>query len=75
MSKTYHVTASWDSEAGVWISESDIPGLNVEAVTLGEFEALVLALAPEMLAENENIHGGQVMLDFRVHATRELAVA
>ena len=75
MSKTYHVSAAWDSEAGVWISQSDIPGLNVEASTLGEFEELVMALAPEMLAENENIHGAQVLLDFRVQATRELAVA
>lgn len=75
MSKTYHVSAAWDPEAEVWISQSDIPGLNVEAATLGEFEALVLALAPEMLSENENIHGAQVLLDFRVQATRELAVA
>lgn len=75
MSKTYYVSAAWDPEAGVWISQSDIPGLNVEAATLGEFEELVLALAPEMLSENENIRGAQVLLDFRVQATRELAVA
>ena len=75
MVKTYHVTALWDSEADVWISQTDIPGLNIEAETLGEFEQLVMELAPEMLSENENIHGAEVILDFRAQATRTLEVA
>ena len=75
MSKSYYVAAAWDAEAGVWVSESNIPGLVVEADTLGEFEELVLALAPEMLAENEGIHNVSVPVDFRIQGTRDLAVA
>jgi hypothetical protein len=75
MTKSYYVAAAWDPEAGVWVSESNIPGLVVEADTLGEFEELVLALAPEMLAENEGIHNASVPVDFRIQGTRDLAVA
>lgn len=75
MRKSYYVAAAWDAEASVWVSESNIPGLVVEADTLGEFETLVLALAPEMLAENEGIHNASVPVDFRIQGTRQLAVA
>lgn len=75
MRETYYITGAWDAEAGVWVSESNIPGLVVEADTLGEFEALVLALAPDMLAENEGIHNASVPVDFRIQGTRQLAVA
>ncbi|HWU80961.1 MAG TPA: DUF1902 domain-containing protein [Caulobacter sp.] len=47
-----YVAAEWDAEAGVWISESNIAGLVVEASTLPEFFQLASALAPELLAEN-----------------------
>lgn len=46
----YYVRARRNSEASVWISESDIPGLVIEANTLAEFESLMVELAPEMLA-------------------------
>lgn len=75
MPTSYYVAATWDAEAGVWISESNIPGLHVEAENLGEFEALVMALAPEMLAENENIHDARILIDFRAQGAREVAVA
>jgi hypothetical protein len=55
MRKTYHVEARWDPEAEVWVSSSDVPGLVIETATLAEFEALVRTLAPEMLADNENL--------------------
>jgi hypothetical protein len=48
----YHVEARWDAEAGVWVSSSDVPGLVIETVTLAEFEALMRALIPEMLADH-----------------------
>ncbi len=38
------------------MSETDIPGLIIEADTLAEFENLFQALAPEMLAENAGVH-------------------
>ena len=58
MKPLYHVEAKWDPEANVWISKSDIPGLVVEAETLAEFEDLVRALVPEILADNEGGDGG-----------------
>jgi hypothetical protein len=53
MRRTFHVEARWDSEAKVWVSKSDVPGLVIETATLAEFEALIRALAPELLADNE----------------------
>jgi hypothetical protein len=49
-----YVSAEWDAEAGVWISESNIAGLVVEASTLPEFFEVASALAPELLAENSH---------------------
>lgn len=66
MRPSYFVAAAWDAEASVWCSESNIPGLVIEADTVLEFERLLYALAPEMLAENENIRDGRVAIEFRV---------
>ena len=55
MKSSYFVKALWDAEASVWISETDIPGLVIEADTLAEFETLLAELGPEMLAANENV--------------------
>jgi Domain of unknown function (DUF1902) len=49
---SFTVTATWDAEAGVFYSQSDIPGLHVEAPTFDAFVALVRDLAPEMIADN-----------------------
>jgi hypothetical protein len=75
MQPSYYVKAVWDPEASVWISESDIPGLVIEANTLTEFESLIWELAPEMLAANENISGARVTVDFSATSTRDLAIA
>jgi hypothetical protein len=75
MKDTYYVRAIWDPEASVWVSESDIPGLVIEADTLQEFEQLMNELAPEMLAANEDIHNRSVAVDFRFEGRREFAVA
>lgn len=48
----YTVTAIWDAEAGVYWSQGDIVGLNVEAATLSEFVDLVETLAPELIRDN-----------------------
>ena len=74
MSERFHVQADWDAEAEVWVSTSDIPGLHVEADTLGEFMDLVAALAPEMLADNLGIKG-PVPVEVRANRTLDLAVA
>ena len=52
MQRAFTVTATWDAEARVFTSRSDIPGLVVEAETFEEFVALVEALAPEVIAAN-----------------------
>lgn len=74
MSERFHVQARWDPEANVWISSSNIPGLVVEADTLGEFIELVEALAPEMLADNLGIKG-PVPVEVCANRTLELMVA
>jgi hypothetical protein len=51
--RTYTVRAEWDGEACVWIATSDdVPGLCCEAGTFEELVDVVLALVPELLAEN-----------------------
>jgi hypothetical protein len=75
MKKTYHVAAIWDPESSVWVSETDIPGLVIEAETLAQFEQLMDALAPEMLAANTNLHNQSVGVDLRAEGRREFAVA
>ena len=74
MANTYHVKATWDADAKVWVSSSDIPGLVIETATLAEFEQLVRDLAPEMLAENENV-SGLVRVELEARAGFDLAVA
>ena len=51
-SMTYYVRAIWDEEAGVYYSETNVPGLNVEAETLHEFIEIAEELAPQMLEAN-----------------------
>jgi hypothetical protein len=75
MERTYHVKAIWDAESSVWISETDIPGLVIEAETLAEFEDLLQSLGPEMLSENSGIHNAKVRVEFSASSERELTVA
>ncbi len=58
MRRTFHVEARWDTEAKVWVSKSDVPGLVIETATLAAFEALMHALAPHLLAENDGSSDG-----------------
>ena len=48
----YYVKALWDSDAGVYFSETNVPGLNIEAETLHDFIAIAEELAPQMLEAN-----------------------
>jgi hypothetical protein len=52
MASTLTVTATWDPEVSVFMSQSNIPGLVVEADTFEEFVSLVEALAPEVISAN-----------------------
>jgi Domain of unknown function (DUF1902) len=75
MQNAYYVKAAWDAEAKVWCSESNIPGLVIEACTLDEFDALMMELAPEMLGENLGVHDVNVLFDFQIFERRVVAVA
>ena len=48
----FYIEALWDEEAKVYYSKSDIPGLNIEANSLGEFEDYMQDLVPILLIEN-----------------------
>lgn len=52
MLNEFFVEALWDEDAQVYFSKSDIPGLNIEAQSLGEFEEYLQDLAPVLLIEN-----------------------
>jgi len=49
---SFEIVALWDGEAGVWVSESDIVGLHIEAETLEEFEKEVRQHAAHLIVEN-----------------------
>ena len=49
---TFHITAVWDDEAGLFYSDSNIIGLHIEAETIEEFRAIVADLAPELILAN-----------------------
>jgi hypothetical protein len=73
MQSAYYVRALWDPEASVWISETNVPGLVIEANTLSEFESLIVELTPELLEANTDSHAETVPLLFT--AERQLAIA
>lgn len=73
MDKRYKVTANWDDEAKVFTSDSNIPGLVVEAETFEQFIALVEALAPEVL--EANVPNAKRPFHFDIESHRVLAVA
>lgn len=50
--RAFTVKALWDDEAGVYVCESDIIGLHIEAATVDEFEELMMELAPELIVAN-----------------------
>jgi Domain of unknown function (DUF1902) len=52
MKRTFYVKAIWDDEAKVWISDTDIKGLFINAKDLDEFEEVVNEFAGELVLEN-----------------------
>ena len=74
MSQTFHVRALWDAEASVWYSETDIPGLVLQADTLSEFEDLIRHFAPDLLASNLGIRE-PVAIHFEAQRRLDLAAA
>ena len=52
MKRTFRVTAVWDEDAKVYVAESDIIGLHIEAATVDEFEDVLMDVAPELIVAN-----------------------
>ena len=50
--RRFTVKAIWDAENAVWVSESDIIGLHVEAPSLPEFQDLVAEFAADLIVSN-----------------------
>jgi Domain of unknown function (DUF1902) len=73
MKHPYKVTAVWDDKAKVFTSQSNIPGLVVEADTFEEFVDLVESLAPEVL--EANVPSAKRPFVFDIESHRILAVA
>jgi Domain of unknown function (DUF1902) len=73
MQRAFTVTADWDAEARVFTSQSDIPGLVIEAATFEELVELVEALAPEVIAAN--VLDARRPYGNKLETRRKLAVA
>ena len=72
MSRTYEVDARWDSEAGVWVAESeDIPGLVTEAESMNGLVAKIRLLVPELFELNGGLEAGQKTVNVLVRAHHE----
>ncbi len=69
MTDSFRVTAQWEAEAAVWIATSeDILGLVTEAATLDDLYRRVVAVTPELLADNDVAASGTRTIDFHVLA-------
>ena len=64
--ETYEVLAQWDSEAGVWVAESeDVPGLVAEAESPNLLAQKLKTLIPELLELNGITNEGAVRFHVR----------
>ncbi len=52
MQRSFFVKAVWDGEAQVYVAESDILGLHIEAATIEEFEAVMRDVATDLVIAN-----------------------
>lgn len=50
--RSFFVKAIWDEAAKVYVSESDIIGLHIEAETVDEFERVLFEEGPQLIAAN-----------------------
>jgi predicted RNase H-like HicB family nuclease len=67
MDQEFTVTATWDSEASVWVAESEnVPGLITEAENLEVLVKKLRTLIPQLLEANGVVTGDE--LPFRLIA-------
>lgn len=71
----YEVRAYWDSEARVWVAESDdIPGLVTEAETSEALVEKLKVLIPELLEANGITHAREVPFHLLSERTEKACV-
>jgi hypothetical protein len=73
MTQIFKVSAIWDPAVGIYVSESEVPGLVVEAETFEEFIATVEALAPDLL--QANMPEARRPYEFEILAQRTMEIA
>lgn len=67
MNKVYQILAQWDSEAGVWVAESeDVPGLAAEAESPNLLREKLRVLIPELLELNRVLEKSEGPVQFSV---------
>ena len=67
MRNVYQILAQWDSEAGVWVAESDdVPGLVAEAESPNLLREKLRVLIPELLELNGVLEKGAGAVQFSV---------
>jgi len=72
MRRVYNVRAEWDSEAGVWVAESqDVPGLVAEAESPNGLAKKLRILIPELLQLNGALEAGAEPVEFVVRYEHE----
>ena len=65
---SFEIRAEWDGEAGVWWCSNDELPLSTEAPTFEQFVSRVLAIVPEIAAENGLAVAGE---EIEVHVIAE----
>jgi len=69
--REFKVTAFWDSEASVWVAESeDVPGLVTEADTVEQLVAKLRVMVPELLEANGALAADVTDVPIRLVAER-----
>jgi len=62
MKRNLLIKASWDSDAKVWVAESDdVPGLVTEAENMEKLINKLKILIPELLELNNGINSGDTI--------------
>lgn len=70
--RTYAIRAKWDSDAKVWVADSDdIPGIAAEAEDREKLQAKLAALIPEMIELNNVPIDPTEPLEIVIHYHRE----
>jgi Domain of unknown function (DUF1902) len=73
MGQTFKISAIWDASLGIFISESDVPGLVIETETFEEFVAMVEAIAPDLIEFNLPESSRPFLLEISALRTLEIS--